>query len=55
MSLVNRIERIETKIDQLGIRMDQLEKRVIRLEAGVAVLIALQIGQILLILRLLTG
>ena len=55
MSLVNRIERIETKIDQLGIRMDQLEKRIIRLEVSTAIIIALQIGQILLILRLLTG
>ena len=54
-SFANRIERVETKIDQIGIRMDQLEKRTIRLEAGMAVLIALQIGQILLILRLLTG
>ena len=32
-----------------------IEPHLIRLEVGVAVIIALQIGQILLIMRLLTG
>ena len=32
-----------------------IERRLIRLEVSVAVIIALQIGQILLIMRLLTG
>ncbi len=32
-----------------------IERRLIRLEISVAVIIALQIGQILLILRILTG